>query len=136
MVEDVPARKVWQELDRNPRAQLCDVRTDAEWAFVGIPDLSSIGKQAVLVPWQLYPTMEPNPGFVAELREARLGPEDHVYFICRSGARSRAAAVAARAAGFANVYNVAAGFEGAPDAEGHRGTLSGWKAEGLPWRQG
>lgn len=136
MVEDVAPRKVWEELRRNPDARLCDVRTDAEWNFVGIPDLSEAGKQPVLVPWQLYPTMQVNRGFAGQLREAGLSPDHHVYFICRSGARSRAAALAAQAAGFAHVYNVATGFEGAADAAGHRGAVSGWKADGLPWRQG
>ena len=42
---------------------------------------------------------------------------------------------AARAAGFPNVYNVADGFEGPPDASGHRGGTAGWKADRLPWRQ-
>ena len=136
MVEDVAPRKVWAELQANPGAVLCDVRTDAEWNFVGVPDLAPLGKEAVLIPWQLYPTMQMNPDFAAHLRDAGLTPEHHIYFICRSGARSRAAAEAARAAGFRHVFNVATGFEGALDAAGHRGTIGGWKADGLPWRQG
>ena len=136
MVEDVAPRKVWEELGANPAAQLCDVRTDAEWSFVGVPDLSAVGKQPVLLPWQIYPAMEVNPMFADHLRQAGLTEASHVYFICRSGARSRAAAEAARAAGFPHVYNVAFGFEGPPDAQGHRGARAGWKAEGLPWRQG
>ena len=42
---------------------------------------------------------------------------------------------AAQAAGFTHAYNVAEGFEGGPDGAGHRGTIAGWKAHGLPWRQ-
>lgn len=136
MVEDVAPRKVWEELTANPAAQLCDVRTDAEWSFVGVPDLSGLGKQPVLIPWQLYPTMQVNATFSEHLRHAGLTESSHIYFICRSGARSRSAAEAARAAGFSHVYNVAFGFEGPPDAAGHRGVRAGWKADGLPWRQG
>ncbi len=136
MVDDVAPRKVWEELSANPEVQLCDVRTDAEWNFVGVPDFAQLGKQTVLIPWQLYPTMQPNAAFTEHLRQAGLTESSHIYFICRSGARSRAAAEAARAAGFPHVYNVATGFEGPPDAAGHRGTSAGWKAEGLPWRQG
>jgi len=38
-------------------------------------------------------------------------------------------------AGFPRAFNVADGFEGPVDQEGHRGTVAGWKADGLPWRQ-
>jgi len=69
------------------------------------------------------------------LEKAGFTPEHHIYFLCRSGVRSLAAAEAAQAAGFPYVYNIADGFEGPPDRAGHRGTTSGWKAEGLPWRQ-
>jgi len=135
MIEDVEPGKAWEALKASPEAQLCDVRTDAEWNFVGVPDLHEIGRETVLIPWQLYPTMQRNGGFVEHLREAGLTPETPIYFICRSGARSLAAAEAAAAAGFAKVYNVADGFEGPLDPEGHRGQVGGWKAEGLPWRQ-
>lgn len=136
MIEDVPPRQVWEALMSNPSAMLCDVRTMPEWNFVGLPDLSQTGKQPVLVQWQSYPSMQPNPKFLEGLQAAHLTPEAHIYFICRSGARSMAAAQAAKAAGFRHVYNVKDGFEGPADARGHRGAVAGWKAEGLPWRQG
>ncbi len=135
MVENVPPGKVWEALRQDPKAQLVDVRTDAEWNFVGLPDLSSVGKQVVPLQWQLYPTMALNAVFTDQLKEAGFTPEHHIYFICRSGQRSMAAAQAVRAAGFPHTYNVADGFEGSVDGAGHRGTTSGWKAEGLPWRQ-
>jgi rhodanese-related sulfurtransferase len=56
-------------------------------------------------------------------------------FLCRSGARSRAAAAALTRIGFEKAFNVAGGFEGDLDGEGHRGAITGWKAAGLPWRQ-
>ena len=135
MVEDVAPRVAWEALLREPEAQLVDVRTQPEWAFVGLPDLGEAGKQAVLIPWQSYPAMQVDARFADRLREAGLTPDSKLYFICRSGARSMAAAVAAQQAGFKHAYNVADGFEGPPDGEGHRGTAAGWKAEGLPWRQ-
>jgi len=136
MVEDVPAEKVWEALRTDPQVRLVDVRTDAEWNFVGIPDLSEAGQEPVLIPWQFYPTMQRNPAFVEHLQKAGITPEHRVYFLCRTGGRSRAAAMAAQAAGYPHVFNIADGFEGGPDANGHRGTVSGWKAKGLPWRQG
>ena len=135
MVENVPPTRVWEALRTNPQAQLVDVRTDAEWNFVGLPDLASAGKQAVLIPWQVYPSMQQNAAFTDQLKEAGFTPEHHIYFICRSGQRSFAAAEAAQAAGYQHAYNVADGFEGGVDAHGHRGVATGWKAKGLPWRQ-
>jgi rhodanese-related sulfurtransferase len=135
MVDNVAPKQTWEALDSNPDAHLVDVRTEAEWAFVGVPDLNKAGKKPVLIPWQVYPTMQRNGSFVDNLKQAGLTTDNQLYFICRSGARSLAAAGAAKAAGFANVYNVADGFEGPPDAQGHRGGTAGWKADGLPWRQ-
>lgn len=126
MVENVAPADAWDALQRDPAARLVDVRTEAEWRTVGIPDGSGAGKQTVLLPWQFSPA-EPNLDFVQGLRQAGLAPEHRIYFICRSGARSAAAAEAARAAGYSEVFNVASGFEG--------GRFSaGWKAKGLPWK--
>lgn len=135
MVENVPPRQVWETLKQNPDAQLVDVRTDAEWNFVGVPDLAEAGKEAVLIPWQVYPSMQVNSAFGDQLKQAGFTPQHHIFFLCRSGVRSVAAAKAAQAAGFPHTYNIVDGFEGPADAEGHRGTEAGWKAEGLPWRQ-
>jgi rhodanese-related sulfurtransferase len=135
MVENVAPAQTWEALQADEDAQLVDVRTDVEWTFVGLPDLKAAGKQTLLIPWQVYPTMQLNGSFEESLRAAGLTAEHKIYFICRSGARSMAAAEAARSAGFPHVFNVADGFEGPPDLEGHRGTTAGWKADGLPWRQ-
>ena len=136
MIEDVSPRQVWEALMNNPDAVLCDVRTNAEWSLVGLPDITEAGKHTLLIQWQILPTMQPNPKFIEELKAAHVRHESHVYFICRSGARSMAAAIAAKQAGFKHVYNVKDGFEGPQDARGHRGHISGWKADNLPWRQG
>lgn len=135
MVENVAPTQAWEALQADEHAQLVDVRTDAEWNFVGVPDLNGAGKQAVLIPWQVYPTMQRNGSFADDLKQAGLTGDNPIYFICRSGARSMAAAEAAKAAGFPHVFNVADGFEGPPDANGHRGGTAGWKADGLPWHQ-
>jgi rhodanese-related sulfurtransferase len=136
---DVGPDKAWALLEHNPKAQLVDVRTVAEWAFVGMPDLASLGREVHRVEWQRYPDMSPNPDFVQDvtdyLRKSGADTETQVLFICRSGGRSRGAAMAMTAAGFNQALNVAGGFEGDLDAEGHRGMVGGWKAAGLPWRQ-
>lgn len=135
MIEDIEPGKAWEAMKAHPQAQLCDVRTDAEWNLVGIPDLQAIGREVVLIPWQVYPSMQRNAGFLGHLTDAGLTHDTPIYFLCRSGARSMAAAEAASAAGFTKVYNVADGFEGPLDQQGHRGQVAGWKAAGLAWRQ-
>ncbi|WP_419897907.1 rhodanese-like domain-containing protein [Roseomonas sp. USHLN139] len=134
-VDDITPRATWEALRSDPEAALIDVRTNAEWNFVGFPDLSEAGKEPLMISWQVFPSMQVNTAFADHLRKAGLTPLHKLYFLCRSGARSLAAAQAAQAAGFAQSFNISDGFEGPPDAEGHRGQVAGWKAEGLPWRQ-
>ena len=133
---DVDVADAWEGLKSDPAAVLVDVRTKAEWTFVGVPDLSEAGKEVVLVEWQVFPSMEVNPGFVDAVAEGASDPSSPVYFICRSGARSKSAAIALTHAGYATCYNVSGGFEGPHDGVQHRGTIDGWKARGLPWVQG
>jgi len=115
---------------------LVDVRSDAEWAFVGLPATDSLGKPVVRVSWQLYPSMQVNADFARELEAQGVTPDHKLLMICRSGARSRSAAIAMTAQGFTRCYNVAEGFEGDRDSDSHRGTVGGWKVAGLPWVQG
>jgi rhodanese-related sulfurtransferase len=139
-IQDVDVREVWRRLKEEPDAVLVDVRTRAEWAYVGLPDLTSLGKQPVLVEWQSFPGGQKNPSFVeqlrAELAALYAGPDTSVFFICRSGVRSLHAAQAMAAVGYRRCHNVADGFEGPHDATRHRGTVGGWKVAGLPWVQG
>ena len=133
---DVTPRQAWELLAKEPDAVLVDVRTDAEWGFVGIPDPSELDKDLVRVPWQHFPSMAFNPDFAGQVEANGVERSSTLLFICRSGQRSRDAAIAMTAAGYGPCYNVADGFEGPPDAERHRGTVAGWKFDGLPWRQG
>ena len=133
---DVSPRDTWDNLTGNPQAVLIDVRTKPEWGFVGVPDLSSLGKQTLCICWQDYPVMQLNDAFVQDVAAAGVAPGDPVYLLCRSGVRSRSAAQALTAAGYDACYNVADGFEGPHDDLGHRGTQRGWQADDLPWRQG
>jgi len=132
---DIDCKEAWDFLTRDPSAVLVDVRTVPEWEFVGLPDLSSIGKQVALIQWQIYRGPAPNPEFLTELEGAGVAKDATVLFLCRSGARSMSAAIAATTAGYATCYNVSGGFEGPPDGERHRGSVDGWKACDLPWEQ-
>jgi len=118
------AHEVWRN---TPEAKLVDVRTRAEWDYVGrIPG-------AVEIELVTYPGGRANPGFVAEL-ESKVDKSAPVLFICRSGGRSHNAAMLAAQAGY-TAYNVLEGFEGDRDAGGHRNTTGGWRVAGLPWSQ-
>lgn len=134
---DLNSQQAWELLAGDPEAVLVDVRTRAEWSYVGLPDLTGLGRVGgpVLVEWLSYPDNRPNPAFLDELRRAGVRPDRPVVFLCRSGVRSAAAAATATAAGFDRAYNVSDGFEGPLDPQGHRGSAGGWKASGLPWRQ-
>jgi rhodanese-related sulfurtransferase len=113
-----------------PEAKLVDVRTQAEWDYVGrVPE-------SVLVEWNTYPSGQRNPRFIEQLQARVAKTEAPVMFLCRSGARSHQAAAAATQAGYPNTYNVLEGFEGEKDPEGHRNTVGGWRYAGLPWIQG
>ena len=136
---DVAPRDAWALLSGDPKAILVDVRTRAEWSFVGLPSLADLGKTPITLEWQVYPAMAENPDFVdvltGALEKAGLGRDTPLYFLCRSGVRSHHAAVAMAAAGWSRCLNIGGGFEGPLDGEGHRGRVAGWKAEGLPWIQ-
>jgi rhodanese-related sulfurtransferase len=132
---DLKPTEAWKLLTEDKSAQLVDVRTRPEWMFVGLPDLSSVDRRPVLQSWQVFPAMEVDGNFVAEISRQIPDRDAPIVFICRSGGRSRAAASAVAAAGYRRCYNLAGGFEGNPDAQRHRGKTDGWKAAGLPWIQ-
>lgn len=132
---DIGVEEAYERLARDGDAVLVDVRTQAEWTFVGVPDLSGLGKETIFVAWQEFPAMDRNPGFAGELAGKGVTAGNAVLFICRSGQRSKHAAIAMTAEGYGRCFNVAQGFEGPLDREGHRGTEAGWKAKRLPWVQ-
>lgn len=134
---DVAPNEAWRILQSDPDAVLVDVRTRPEWSFVGQPDLSGANKEPVLMEWQQFPAMSLNAGFTADLTAALGEARKHtpVFFLCRTGGRSRAAAIAMTAAGFGGCFNIVGGFEGDLDDGRHRGGRNGWKAAALPWVQ-
>lgn len=132
---------VWSALAEQNGAMLVDVRTQAEWAFVGTPDLTPVGRSQCFIEWSRFPDMRANASFLESLsEEVQRSGATALYFLCRSGGRSHDAAMAA-AAYFSAAgapmpcVNILEGFEGPLDGDGHRGTAAGWKARGLPWRQ-
>lgn len=126
---EVTPGEAYELLQHAPNTVIVDVRTRAEWDWVGrVPG-------AIEIEWVEYPEMTRNLDFLASLQQ-QVSREAHVLFLCRSGVRSRGAASAAIEAGFAGAYNILEGFEGDKDAQNHRGNLGGWRFHGLPWYQG
>lgn len=137
-VDELDPTDAYNALSATDNAALIDVRTRAEWTFTGVPDMHAAGVPFCAIEWARFPDMAPNPAFMEQLMEQCGGAlPGRMFFICRSGARSMAAAqMVAQTAGHpVHCTNVAEGFEGDLDANGHRGTVNGWKARGLPWRQ-
>ncbi len=129
---DLTPHDAWAKLEEG--AILVDVRTEGEWAHIGIPDTKATENDPLFIQWNLAGGI-PNSRFIEDLQQQ--APEDdgvELVFICRSGQRSIAAAIAATQAGF-TAYNVLEGFEGEPDRYGER-TVNGWKNRGLPTNLG
>ncbi len=125
----VTPREAHELLQLASGARLIDVRTKAEWDWVGrVPG-------AIEIEWQDYPAKQLNPHFIQTLKHS-VTTESVLIFLCRSGQRSSAAAKAATEAGFPDCYNVLEGFEGNKDANGQRNRSGGWRHAGLPWNQG
>ncbi len=132
---DLTAAETWRFLEEDPDAMLIDVRTVAEWVYVGLPDISRLGRTVVCVQWKVWPSMDINRDFVSHLEAEGVERDRPLLMICRSGVRSRDAAVALTAAGFGPCYNVSDGFEGDLNEAKRRGIKNGWKVAGLPWIQ-
>ncbi len=134
---DLSPQEAWAKLEDG--AILVDVRTEGEWAHIGIPDTTSAGgtrNDPLFIQWNLAGGL-PNARFMEQLKLQDTAPEEQgteLVFLCRSGARSIAAAIAATEAGYTS-YNVLEGFEGEPDRHGER-TVNGWKNRGLPTNPG
>ena len=140
VTEETPL-ETWAGLETTTDAVLVDVRTTAEWSFIGTVNLDEVDRKPILLEWLRYPDMSVNPTFAADLAQALDGVvPSKIFFLCRSGVRSLSAAVSV-----AEIYgaqgietecvNILEGFEGNLDADHHRGSANGWKARGLAWRQ-
>lgn len=132
---DISPKEAWELLSDNDDAVLVDVRTENEWALVGVPDLSDINKKVIFKEWRLSEDMSVNPKFLDEMQSEVEDKSRDILFLCRSGGRSAEAATLMTQMGYENCYNIQSGFEGEPDDDGQRGTIDGWKHDKLPWRQ-
>ena len=136
---DILAVDAYALLSTDKSSMLIDVRTQAEWAYVGTPDLTALDKTPLFLEWQTYPSMQVDGQFAARLEtmleSTGVDRGASLLFLCRSGARSRAAAIAMTNAGWGPCFNVSDGFEGQLDRLSRRRSVNGWKTGGLPWIQ-
>ena len=132
-MKQVDAKTAHAELAANPDAILVDCRTKAEWMLIGGADLSALNKQPVLIEWQSMDGRL-NNDFCKQIRDIA-DNETPIYVLCRVGGRSASACQALLNEGFTDLSNIEGGFEGPPDDKGHRSTVEGWRAQGLPWHQ-
>jgi rhodanese-related sulfurtransferase len=136
---DLTPEETWDILKNEPNAVLVDVRSAAEWKFIGVPDLASIGKATACIEWKSYPgagdSMVEKTDFTDLVKAACPDPDAKIISLCRSGQRSITTSKILTAAGFNFCYNVLEGFEGNMDDDKHRGQTGGWKVRGLPWMQ-
>jgi len=125
---DIGVTQAFRRLDQ-PDTYLIDVRTVAEYVYVGHPENAH---NIPLVFWD-EPNLQTvaNEDFVEDVK-ARFKTGDILILICRSGNRSAHAQRMLRRAGFDPVFNIREGFEGKKDRNGHR-IVDGWKNEGLPY---
>ncbi len=135
-MKSLTPKQAYKLTQENPAALLVDVRSDMEYLMIGHP------KGAMHVPWIDEPDWTVNPDFVREVRRLLLGrvsgeASGHapVILICRSGNRSEDAGKALVEDGLTDVYTIKEGFEGPLDDDHHRGTICGWRFDGLPWEQ-
>ena len=136
---DITPEEAWEILKSEENAVLVDVRSAAEWKFIGSPDLSSIGQTAALIEWKGYPgsgdSMVENPDFIANVKAACPDSKAKILSLCRSGQRSISTSVLLTQEGYSQCYNVLEGFEGNKNDNEQRGQVGGWKVRGLPWKQ-
>lgn len=127
-MERLTPKEAARFLQEDPRALFIDCRSEREYRFVGHP----VG--AVHLAWNDGPAWEINPEFVGEaLRLAERELDRPVALICRTGDRAIEAGKALEAAGFGRVLVVQYGFEGDVGENFQRGSVNGWRFEGLPW---
>jgi rhodanese-related sulfurtransferase len=134
-ISQIKAKESWLELENNQNSALIDVRTSAEFNFVGFPDLENAAATYHQIPIMEFPHMSFQDDFIENMQKQITDKSKKLYFICRSGARSQRAAVMALEAGYEDASNISDGFEGDNNDAGQRSKINGWKFANLPWRQ-
>jgi len=118
-IQQITGQEAWQMLLDDEKTLLVDVRTETEWRAIGVPDTTELGRPARFVSWT-DENGAANPYFL-DLTTDGIDPDTPILLLCRSGARSNAAAELLIASGYSQAMNIIGGFE-MPQEPG-----SGWK---------
>lgn len=142
-VNTVTSQEAYSFLVEHPQKYfLIDVRTAAEWEFVGVPSLPNNSKP-IFVEYLTYPSWSKNSNFlngtISALKESPSFDlsTSQVIFMCKTGGRSiRGATEFANAYPMLQVLNIDHGFQGDLNTkDSHRNELNGWVASNLPYTQ-
>ncbi|MEK6734589.1 MAG: rhodanese-like domain-containing protein [Pseudomonadota bacterium] len=135
-IGNIPSHQCWEAL-KEANTALIDVRCEEEWKQDGLPDLSSMDKEAKQITWiHFSPFVHSNNNFIAQLENEIEDKNTKVFFICKSGGRSMQAANAALEAGYLNCFNISDGFLGNMfDQNLENLNQNGWVHNNLPWRK-
>jgi rhodanese-related sulfurtransferase len=127
-IEEISSQKAFQML-KNPSIYLIDVRSIAEYVFIGHPEMAY---NIPLMFWsEKQQKLISNENFLTKI-ESSFKKDDILIFICRSGGRSLKTATMVKQSGFLNVFSIKEGFEGEKDEKGYR-SINGWKNNKLPY---
>lgn len=133
MMKEANPQDCYEMLQNDANALLIDCRATIEWQLLGTPNLDSIGKKALLIEWTSM-SNQLNTNFVDNV-STYASKDTPIIIMCRIGGRSAAAAQSLIEAGYKDVTNMTEGYEGRTDENGHRNSIEGWRARGLPWHQ-
>jgi rhodanese-related sulfurtransferase len=127
-IEEISSQKAFQML-KNPSTYLIDVRSIAEYVFIGHPEMAY---NIPLMFWsEKQQKLISNENFLTKIKLS-FKKADILIFICRSGGRSLKTATMAKQSGFPKVFSIKEGFEGKKDEKGYR-SINGWKNNELPY---
>ncbi len=143
----IDAKETIELMKKDPKVILVDVRTPAEWQFVGHTRAAQIMIPSIFFKFDGVDEKKPryrsvlNEGFVSELEDKAAdldADSDSTYILmCRSGAtRAQPAAKMLAQYGYKNVYIMTDGFEGSKIKEGDKKGFrlkNGWKNSGAAW---
>ena len=124
MIKQIPSKEIKEYLKNNHKCVLLDVRTKGEWDTIGKPDGEKIGLKTYFLSVQFGEERIFNENFVQEFKNLKIGQDQEILIICRSGSRSQAAAELLTRENY-TCANISDGFEGNQENVG-------WKKCDLP----
>ena len=118
-VQNISSEDCFKKLNEDQNSYLIDVRSPTEWNVDGIPDEDSFEGILFKLAIRNEEGTE-NSNFIEDFKSLEIPKDSNIYFICKSGGRSKLAANMVAIEGYKSLFNVEDGF-----------TL-GWKPKGLP----